>query len=95
MLTFADNNYKNLYMAIRAVCHADRRQIIEHLQQKGVVTVTALYHELKKEQSVTSHHLKILRDAKVVSVERQGKFRHYKLNEQRFDALNALASMLS
>jgi DNA-binding transcriptional ArsR family regulator len=94
MLTFSDDNYKKAFLAIRAVCHEKRREIIEHLRSKGRSCVTAIHYELKCDQSIASQHLKILRDAGVVTRERVGRFIHYSLNEAKLDDLNSLVSLL-
>jgi DNA-binding transcriptional ArsR family regulator len=95
MLTFVNNNHKKIFMAIRAVNHQRRQEIITHLRAKGRCCVTSIYYDLKMEQSVASQHLKVLRDVRVVQAERVGKHRHYTLDTKRLDEIDALASMLS
>jgi DNA-binding transcriptional ArsR family regulator len=95
MLTFVDNNHKKIFMAIRAVNHQRRQEIIAHLRAKGRCCVTSIYHDLKMEQSVASQHLKVLRDVRVVQVERVGKHRHYTMDAKRLDEIDTLVNSLS
>jgi len=94
MLTFSDSGHKNLYLLIRAINHKQRREIITHLSDKKTACVTSIYYELKCDQSIALQHLKILRDAGVVSRERVGRFIHYTLNEGKLDELNTLVGLL-
>jgi ArsR family transcriptional regulator len=42
--------------------------------------VNKIYNTLKLEQSITSQHLRILRDAGLVNTTRDGKYIHYTVN---------------
>ena len=65
---------------MRALAHPLRLKILEFIDAKGTTNVNRIYNTLKIEQSITSQHLKILRQADVVTARREGKLVHYKIN---------------
>lgn len=73
--------------------HKIRLRLVMELQHQEV-NVTELCRRLKNQQSVVSHHLRILRLGSVVSARRSGKEIYYSLNdqysEQYISSLNAL-----
>jgi DNA-binding transcriptional ArsR family regulator len=64
----------------RALAVGTRVQILGHLRG-GALCVGALAARLNVTQSAVSQHLRILRDADLVSPERRGYFIHYHVNE--------------
>jgi len=56
-----------------------RRQIFEHIRQ-GPRSVTELVETVSVSQPAVSQHLKVLREAQLVSVVKQGQKRIYQLN---------------
>lgn len=90
-------NYENLrkaVLALRAVNHRLRQEIIELLQDREQTTVTDIYVKLRIEQSVASQHLAILRRAEIVKTSREGKFIYYSLNEEKLTVIAHLISEL-
>lgn len=75
---------------LRAVNHKLRQSIVKLLEEHGRLTVTEIYVRLKLEQSVASQHLAILRKARIVNTERDGKFIYYSLNNERIEDLSGL-----
>ncbi|OGZ08723.1 MAG: hypothetical protein A2762_00040 [Candidatus Lloydbacteria bacterium RIFCSPHIGHO2_01_FULL_54_11] len=63
-----------------ALAHPARRKVIELLATRGRLPATDIFYEFKTSPSAVSQHLKILRDAELVYVERKGRERFYKLN---------------
>jgi DNA-binding transcriptional ArsR family regulator len=57
--------------------------MIDLIRDKGTMTVTDMYIKLRLEQLVASQYLVILRRAKVVVTDRQGKFIYYSVDEDR------------
>lgn len=82
---------RGAYLRLRALSHPLRLQLIEFISKKNEVNVNVIYHTLKLEQSVTSQHLKILRDAALVKTRRDGKKIFYSLNEKNLTSLVGLA----
>lgn len=76
---------------LRALAHPLRMRILEFIDQHGLINVNRIYSSLNLEQSITSQHLRILRQAGLVETEREGKFIHYKLNYSRL--LNTVAAI--
>lgn len=77
---------------MRACAHPLRIKLLAFIHSKGTVNVNIIYRSLKLEQSVTSQHLRILRDAKLVLAERDGKMVYYKLN---YRVLQKIASLMN
>jgi ArsR family transcriptional regulator len=55
---------------LRAVAHPLRMKILEFIDEHGNINVNKIYNNLDLEQSITSQHLKILRNAGLVITER-------------------------
>ncbi|TXF88358.1 helix-turn-helix transcriptional regulator [Neolewinella aurantiaca] len=68
---------------LRALAHPLRMRILEFIDQNKLINVNKIYSSLNLEQSITSQHLRILRQTGLVATEREGKFIHYKLNYDR------------
>lgn len=76
---------------LRALCHPLRMAILEFIDQNQEINVNKIYNTLKLEQSITSQHLRILRQAGIVATEREGKFIYYNIDYQKIeDTLNAI-----
>ena len=56
--------------------------------------VTTIYVKLRIEQSVASQHLAVLRRAKLVNAEREGKKIFYQFNYNNLERLQKLAKEL-
>ena len=69
---------------LRAIAHPLRLQIIELLQLNKQLTVTEIHQQLDVEQAVASHHLRILKNKRVVDLERSGKNSMYFLANPAF-----------
>ena len=65
---------------LRALAHPLRMEILEFIDQNKSINVNKIYNTLKLEQSITSQHLRILRNAGIVLTRREGKFIHYTVN---------------
>jgi ArsR family transcriptional regulator len=81
---------------LRAVAHPIRLTIIDLLHQEEKLSVTEIYEALDIEQAIASHHLRILKDKKVVMVRRDGKKSYYSLSSNDFHLIiRALEKQLS
>ncbi len=67
----------------RALAHPLRIRIITVIGSKDTVCVNEIIETLGLEQSVASQHLRILRQASLVTTQRQGKFIHYAVNQDK------------
>lgn len=77
---------------LRAIAHPLRLKIINFIHLNDSVNVNKIYNTLKLEQSITSQHLKILRDADIVYTNRDGKYIYYNLN---YDELKSIVASIS
>jgi DNA-binding transcriptional ArsR family regulator len=82
-------------LVLRAVNHKLRQRVIALLEENGPMTVTDIYVKLRLEQSVASQHLAILRRAGVVVTNRQGKFIHYSIDQERLAQISGLVEDLA
>jgi ArsR family transcriptional regulator len=81
---------------MRALAHPLRLKILEFIDQNGTINVNKIYNTLKLEQSITSQHLKILREAGVLHANRDGKYIMYTIDYQRVEiAQKAIHNFLS
>ena len=69
---------------LRAIAHPVRLAIIEWLFQKKEMTVTELFEALDIEQATMSHHLRLMKDQKIVKVKREGKNSIYYLANEKY-----------
>jgi DNA-binding transcriptional ArsR family regulator len=85
---------KKAALSFRALNNKLRMQILQLIDKKGRITVSAIYKKMKMEQSVASQHLGILRNEGIVKTERESKFIFYSINYQRIKELEAFAGQL-
>lgn len=70
-----------------AIAEPRRRQIIEILARRGALAVGALVVALGLPQPAVSKHLGVLREVGVVSVDKSGRQRVYRLNPQELKSV--------
>lgn len=83
-----DYQIKKSALIFRAINHKLRQEILLLIHEKNKIEVTHIYKNLHIEQCVASQHLAILRNTKIVSAERQGKFIYYSINYSRLHIIN-------
>jgi DNA-binding transcriptional ArsR family regulator len=64
-----------------AMNHPLRIQILELISKNQSMSVNAIYHSLGLDQSITSQHLRVLRDHNLVVKMKQGKYMLYSIND--------------
>ncbi|MEX0896056.1 MAG: metalloregulator ArsR/SmtB family transcription factor [Patescibacteria group bacterium] len=64
-----------------------RRKIVELLADRGQMSATDISNQFEISPAAISQHLKILREARVIQMERQARRRLYTLNARAFDEL--------
>jgi len=84
-------NLNSATKLLRACTHPLRLKLLGYIHENRTVNVNSIYRALKLKQSVTSQHLKILRDAGLVLPRREGKFIYYTLNYQRLEQIAEVA----
>ncbi len=65
---------------MRAMAHPLRLKILAYIDANPETPVNCIYNTLDIEQSITSQHLKVLREAGVVLCRRDGKKVHYNID---------------
>ena len=65
---------------LRAIMHPLRLELLSYIDKNKRINVNKIYRSLDLEQSITSQHLKVLRDANLVKTKREGKFIFYTVN---------------
>lgn len=76
---------------LRALAHPLRMRILKFIDQEKEINVNRIYSGLGLEQSITSQHLSILRNAGLVETQRHGKYIHYRLS---YDKLSTTSSAI-
>lgn len=72
--------FKKAALALRALNHKVRQQILKLIDERREITVSEIYAKLKIEQSLTSSYLAMLRRANIVKTRREGQSIHYSVN---------------
>lgn len=63
-----------------ALAEPTRRKILEILASKGELSATEIYEQFPVSRPAISQHLKVLREAELVSVEKRAQQRIYRVN---------------
>jgi ArsR family transcriptional regulator len=80
---------------LRALAHPLRMRILEFIDKNDSINVNKIYNTLNLEQSITSQHLRILRQVDLVKTRRDGKYIHYSLNYEKLgNSVNTIRSFL-
>lgn len=82
---------ENAYAVMRALAHPLRLKIMRTIHEHGTIHVNRIYTLLQIEQSIASQHLRVLRDAGLVTTTREGKYIHYSLH---YDRIKQIASSI-
>jgi DNA-binding transcriptional ArsR family regulator len=64
---------------MRAIAHPIRIAIVDLLTHNDKLSVTQIHESLEIEQAIASHHLRILKDKRVLTAQREGKNTFYSL----------------
>ena len=76
---------------LKLIAEPNRLKIL-HLLSSGEKCVCCIHEELNLSQNLVSHHLKVLKDAGLISMCKCGKWRHYSLTNKSIPCLNLLQS---
>ncbi len=74
-------NFANM---LKAIAHPMRIAIVDLLEKEQSLSVSEIYNKLNIEQSITSHHLGILKDKGILISKKKGKFAYYSLKHENF-----------
>lgn len=76
-----EKRYDNEANMFKAFCDPNRLMILDILKS-GEHCACKLLEILDVSQSTLSHHMKLLADAKIVNVRKEGKWSHYSLSKE-------------
>lgn len=71
---------EELIQALKALADTRRLKIIELLSEKSMCACEVLDH-FDVTQPTLSHHMKILEQAKLITVEKKGQWHHYSIRD--------------
>ena len=74
---------------LRALTHPLRMQIVSYLRDRTAATVQEIADSMELDQSITSQHLRILKQVALVSSRREGKYVSYTLARERLRRVTA------
>lgn len=72
---------------LKCICEDTRFNILELLQKNKEMSVNDLVSKLKKDQPLISHHLKALKQCKIVSSKENGKSTMYFVSNKEISKL--------
>ena len=64
-----------------AMADPTRREIVQILSDEGKQSASMIYERFNMSEPAISQHLKVLRDARLVNVEKKAKYRLYAVNK--------------
>lgn len=70
-----------------AIADPTRRTIIELLVERGTLSATEISREFKMTPPAVSQHLKVLRDANLITFEKKAQQRIYQINDAKITEL--------
>lgn len=82
-----DKQYTGIAKKFKSLSDPNRLYILDQLV-KGEKCACDLLELLNVSQSTLSHHMKILTDAGIVVIRREGKWAHYSISMQGVQELN-------
>ncbi len=74
-----NNNHKLIASTLRAAGHPVRIHMLELLNSEGSISVNEICEKTKTDQSLTSHHLRLLTEAGFIKGTRKGKYIFYSI----------------
>lgn len=77
-----------------ALAEPTRRDIVELLARNGRMSASAIYQEFPSSPPAISQHLKVLRQARLVTVEKQAQKRLYQINGDTLRELETWAQRI-
>ena len=79
---------------LKCICDETRFEILEMLQKNKELCVNDFVEEMKKDQPLISHHLKILKSCGIVKTRDEGKRSIYSItNTQLFELISNITTI--
>ncbi len=83
----SDQMVTNLCHVFKLLADETRLRILIYLAQEGELNVTELCERLEQSQPAVSHHLALMRVARIIEPRRDGKHNYYSVREEHFHDL--------
>ena len=83
----ADQMVNELCQVFKLLADETRLRILMYLAQEGELNVTELCERLGQSQPAVSHHLALMRVARIIEPRRDGKHNYYSVREEHFHEL--------
>lgn len=80
---------------LKAINHPLRQDMLQLIDERGMVNVTKIYIELRIEQSVASQHLSILRNLNIIKATKNGKYTYYSVNHKKLNKIKLMIDAIS
>lgn len=87
-LNFNQRELDEASETLRSISHELRFKILSIIHELEAVNVNEILRVLNLEQSITSQHLKTLRDSNIVKTRKEGKMVFYSLNYDKLQKVN-------
>ena len=81
--------------ALYALAEPHRRKVVEILAHRGQLSASQICDEFDVTPQAMSQHLRVLREAKVVQMEKKAQRRLYTLNPRSLDQIQAWAAQMA
>ena len=81
--------------ALHALAEPHRRRVVEILAHKGQLSASQICDEFDVTPQAMSQHLRVLREANVVQMEKRAQRRMYTLNPRSLDQIQAWAAQMA
>ncbi len=85
---------KKIPIVFKALCDENRVRILKYLRS-GEKCACRLLDDLNIAQSTLSHHMKILTDSGLVTGRKEGKWMHYSISKEGFEAATGYLNELN
>ena len=81
--------------AFHALAEPRRRKVVEILARRGKLSASQICREFDVTPQAISQHLRVLREANVLHMEKRAQRRLYALNPQSMDQIQAWATQMA
>jgi DNA-binding transcriptional ArsR family regulator len=81
--------------ALYALAEPRRRKVVEILARRGRLSASQICDEFEVTPQAMSQHLRVLREADVIRMEKQAQRRLYSLNPRSLDHVQAWAAQMA
>lgn len=86
-------HYDQMAEMLKTMGHTLRISIIKLLCENEKLSVTEIYTKLGIEQAVASHHLRLLKSARIVAAQKEGKHSYYYILDPIFSEIFELIKL--